>query len=146
MRNILVDNQKRVLAWMARKVDAPFFSADAKAIGWEAGGVLIGGVVFELWSGPNIYMHVAVEDGAVVTRKDLRIAFAYPFQHLNCKRITGLVRADNLKAQRFDEHLGFRLEGRMRQAAADGTDMLVYGMLSDECRWLGVKNGALAHN
>jgi RimJ/RimL family protein N-acetyltransferase len=129
---------------MAAKVDAPFFFPDAKGVGWESDGVLVGGVVFEQYNGLNIFMHVAIEDGAVVTRKDLRIAFAYPFVHLGCKRITGLVRADNARAQRFDEHLGFRQEGALRQAAADGTDMVVYGMLKEECRWIGGNNGTLA--
>lgn len=145
MTTLILGDQFRVLSWMQQKVDAPRFF-EPKAIGWERGGQIVCGVVFEQWSGPNIFMHVAIEDGAVVTRRSLKLAFAYPFTHLNCSRITGLVRADNLKAQRFDEHLGFRLEGRLRSAATDGTDMLVYGMLRNECRWLGVNDGALAQN
>ena len=138
MKRVILDDQQRVLSWVGKKIDAPNFAGDAKAIGWEVDGELQGGVVFENWNGPNIYMHVAINEGCVVTRSDLRIAFAYPFVQLKCNRITGLVRVDNRRAQRFDEHLGFRVEGRLRHAHADGTDMFVYGMVKEDCRWVGV--------
>ena len=62
--------------------------------------------------------------------------FAYPFLQLHCRRVTGLVRVDNLPAQKFDEHLGFVREGLIRSACTDGTDMILYGMLADECKFL----------
>lgn len=138
MKTILLDCRDRVLLWVGEKVDAGSFADDAQAIGWEKNGELVAGVVFEKWDGPNIFMHVAVTEGMVVTKRDLRIVFSYPFTHLKCNRVTGLVRVDNIKAQRFDEHLGFVREGQLRQAHSDGTDMYVYGMTSKECRWIGV--------
>jgi RimJ/RimL family protein N-acetyltransferase len=49
------------------------------------------------------------------------------------------VREDNLDAQRFDEHLGFKREGLVRRGADDGTNLILYGMLKEECRWLEMK-------
>jgi RimJ/RimL family protein N-acetyltransferase len=72
-----------------------------------------------------------------MTKDYLFRCFAYPFLQLNCRRITGLVRADNFVAQKFDEHLGFRREGLLREACDDGTDMILYGMLKNECRFIG---------
>ena len=85
-------------------------------------------------------MHVVAVPGKRWMTKDfLWRCFAYPFIQLQCNRITGLVRVDNLAAQKFDEHLGFVKEGLLRKAAKDGTDYIVYGMLREECRWLEIR-------
>jgi len=68
-----------------------------------------------------------------MTRAFLRAAFRYPFVQLGCRRVTGYVPAQNLEAQRFDEHLGFRREGLMRHAMEDD-DVIVYGLLREEAR------------
>ena len=138
MKAIILDQQERILAWMQKQVDSPRFLPDAKGVALEEDGELIAGVAFENWTGSNIFMHVAVNAGVVLTRARIKVAFAYPFLQLKCRRITGLVRADNMKSQQFAEHLGFKQEGRLRHAANDGTDMLVFGLLREECKWLGV--------
>jgi RimJ/RimL family protein N-acetyltransferase len=43
---------------------------------------------------------------------------------------------DNTQAQKFDEHLGFVREGVLRKACKDGTNIILYGMLRDECRFI----------
>jgi len=85
-------------------------------------------------------MHVAAIPGKRwMTKEFLWRSFAYPFIQLKCNRITGLVREDNLDAQRFDEHLGFKREGLLRGACLDGSNMILYGLLKDECRFLRMK-------
>jgi RimJ/RimL family protein N-acetyltransferase len=73
-----------------------------------------------------------------MSRSFLGEVFRYPFEQLRVQRVTGLVPARNEQAARFDEHLGFKLEGRVRQILPDGDDVLVYGMLKSECRFLNV--------
>jgi hypothetical protein len=73
-----------------------------------------------------------------MNRAFLGEGFRYPFEQLGCKRVTGLVPARNEVAARFDEHLGFIYEGRIRQVLPNGDDLLVYGMLREECRFLQV--------
>jgi RimJ/RimL family protein N-acetyltransferase len=107
------------------------------AIGLEEDGQIIAGVLFQAHCGPNVLMHVA-SDGTRkwMTPAYLCACFRYPFEHLKVRRITGLVRADNLPAQKFDEHLGFVREGVMRHGASDGTDMIIYGLLKEDCKYL----------
>ena len=82
-------------------------------------------------------MHIAAVPGRRwMTRDFLRVAFRYPFWQLGCRRVTGYVPASNADALRFDLHLGFVQEGRMREALPDGEDVIVLGMLRNECRWL----------
>jgi RimJ/RimL family protein N-acetyltransferase len=147
MKNVIYGQDQHICEWVGDRVDEDDFGPGAVGIGLEEDGELIAGVVYNLYTGPSICMHVAAAEGKRwMTREYLWRCFAYPFIQLKCNRITGLVREDNLAAQRFDEHLGFKREGLLRQACTDGTNLILYGMLREECRWLGVKNGAMAHH
>lgn len=139
MKRVIYGEDARVAKWVGDLVNENY-AAGSAAIGLEQDGELIAGVVFDLYTGPSISMHVAAIPGKRWMTKDfLWRCFAYPFLQLQCNRITGLVRADNLVAQKFDEHLGFKREGLLRKAAADGTDYVLYGMLREECRWLEIR-------
>lgn len=139
MKKVIYGQDFHIAQWVGFRIDEDNFG-QCTAIGLEEDGNLIAGVVYNLYNGPSICMHVAAEPGKRwMTRDFLFRAFAYPFIQLGCKRVTGLVRVDNIEARRFDEHLGFVQEGVIRQGATDGTDMILYGMLKEECRWLGVR-------
>lgn len=147
MKTVVYGQDQRVIEWVGDRVDEDEFGFGAIGLGLEEDGELIAGVVFNMYTGPSISMHVAAVPGKRWMTKDfLWRSFAYPFLQLKCNRVTGLVRVDNLDAQRFDEHLGFKREGLIRRACTDGTDMILYGMIREECRWLGVKNGTVAYN
>ena len=140
MKSVIYTDKQRVIDWVAERVEEDDFGSGAIGIGLEENGELIAGVVFNLYTGPSISMHVAAIPGKRwMTREYLWTCFAYPFLQLKCNRVTGLVRIDNLVAQKFDEHLGFKREGVLRRACTDGTDMIVYGMLREECRFLEIK-------
>lgn len=131
---------KEVIKFVGDRVDENDFGS-AIGIGQYKDGKIIAGVVYNLYNGPSICMHVASEPGTRwLTRDFLFRVFAYPFIQLGCNRVTGLVRTDNMEARRFDEHLGFKQEGVIRKGASDGTDMILYGMLLEECRWLELKD------
>ena len=139
MKKAIYGQDFHIARWVGLRVDEDDFGA-CTTIGLEEDGNLIAGVVYNLYNGPSICMHVAAEPGKRwMTRDYLFRCFAYPFIQLDCNRVTGIVKADNLEARRFDEHLGFKQEGVIRKGAADGSDMILYGMLKEECRWLGVK-------
>ena len=139
MKTVIYGQNDRVIPWVGQRIDEDEFG-QAEAIGLEQDGELIAGVVFNWYTGPSLSMHVAAEPGRRwMTRDYLYRVFAYPFLQVGCKRVTGLVREDNLDAQRFDEHLGFKREGLIRQGASDGSNLILYGMLKDECRWLEMK-------
>lgn len=137
MKSVIYGHDDKVAAWVAERVGADEFGPGTVALGLEEDEKLIAGVVFNMYTKASICMHVAAEPGKRWMTKDfLWRSFAYPFVQLNCNRITGLVRVDNFDAQRFDEHLGFKREGLVRRGCVDGTDMILYGMLREECRFL----------
>jgi RimJ/RimL family protein N-acetyltransferase len=106
------------------------------ALGLVREGRLVAGVVYNHWSETNCCMHVgAVPGRAWLVPEFLFAAFDYPFNERKLRRVTGLVPKKNAQARKFDEHLGFKLEGSMRHALPHD-DLLVYGMLARECRWI----------
>jgi RimJ/RimL family protein N-acetyltransferase len=147
MKTVVYGQDQRICKWVGDRVDEDNFGSGAIAIGLEDDGELIAGVVFNMYTGPSISMHVAAVPGSYWLNRDfLWRSFAYPFIQLGCRRVTALVRSDNAASHRFVRHLGFTEEGLLRRACTDGMDMVVYGMLLEECRWLGVKHGAMAYN
>ncbi|WP_395138278.1 GNAT family N-acetyltransferase [Schlegelella aquatica] len=137
-KRIILDDHLRVVRWVAPRIDEePEGLLPAIGIGLEQDGQLIAGVLYTRYTGTSMEMHVAAIPGRRwLTREYLQTCFAYPFDMVGCRRVTGLVRASNYEARRFDEHLGFKQEGVLRKAAADGDDIIVYGMLREECRWI----------
>jgi RimJ/RimL family protein N-acetyltransferase len=139
MKRIVWDEPERVMRFVASRVgENELFGYSA--IGLERDGELVAGVLYEQHNGPNVMMHVA-SDGSRhwMTPAYMAACFRYPFLQLGVNRVSGLVRADNKDAQRFDEALGFKPEGVLREAAADGADLILYGMLKRECRYLDGK-------
>ena len=140
MKKIIVDQPERVGNFVSRIMKNDGWSS-YQAIGLEEDGELIAGVLFDNYNGASICMHVAALPGKRwMTKEYLWYCFHYPFNELKVKRITGLVAESNLEARRFDEHIGFELETRLKDACPDG-DMLVYVLWKDNCRFLRKSHG-----
>lgn len=136
MKRIVWNEPARVELFVRQKLDCRPFREYA-AIGLESDGRLAAGVLFDNKWDASIQMHVA-SDGSRqwMTPALLAACFGYAFNQEKVNLIVGLVRADNVMARRFDEHLGFKKRGQLPLACTDGTDLIVYGMLRSECRYI----------
>ena len=139
MQRIILNERDRCAEWARQRIPhVPSWGEWCEAIGLERDGELLAVVVYNYFSGEgaDIAMHIAAVPGRRwMTRQFLRVAFRYPFVQLKCRRVTGYVPASNADALKFDLHLGFQQEGRMREALKNGEDVIVLGMLERECRW-----------
>ena len=117
--------------WVLKQIDVEKLDP-CVAIGVEHKGRLIAGVVYNEYRGNDIRLHVAAISPRWATRKNISALLAYPFIQLGCKRITGVVRAKNKEARKFDEGIGFIYEGTVRKGAENGDDLIIYGMLKNE--------------
>lgn len=132
---IVYGQDRRVCEWvMARTIGGELPCEKYTAIGAEENGELYAGCVYERWTGPNIWMHIAGE-GHWCTHENLFAAFRYPFLQLNCRRVTAQIGDSDRRMHKLLRHLGFQFEGRMRHAYADD-DAAIYGLLRSECKWL----------
>lgn len=112
-------------------------SSDMRAIGLRAHGEIVAAVIYEGLNARNVWMHVAAVPGKRwLTRMFLRAAFKYPFVICKVARVSGYVDDTNLDARRFNEHLGFKEEARLRGAANDGGDVILYVMYREDCRYV----------
>lgn len=135
------ENTDEVGRWVCFRTGGVYEPGCSTAIGQrDDDGKLVGGVLFDHYNGRSIAMHVAGEGTHWVSRQLLRAAFEYPFRQLRVKKVLGLVDSTNRPARRFDEHLGFVLEARVRDAGPQG-DLLIYSMTADRCRWIRGQNG-----
>lgn len=134
MRRIVYGENERVGKWI-QEHDGGYYRAESQCIGLERDGELIAGVMYDWHNDASIYMHVASGPKRWMDRSYLRAVFAYPFIQLKCNVIIGLVAEDNFSARRFDEHIGFTLEHRIKGADPAG-DLLIYTMRPEQCRWL----------
>lgn len=107
------------------------------AVGMEEDGRIIAGAIYERCNGHNVFLHGA-SDGSKqwASRALLRAVAEHAFVTLGVPRMTTMVAATNADALRFDLKFGFREEGRMKNAAHDGSDLIVLVMWRDECKWL----------
>lgn len=133
----------------SRVIGVPLFDDNSKAIGLILNNEIKAAVVYNAFSSDNTrkwndcQMHVAAKPGAKwASREFLYHAFNYPFNVLGCRRVTGLVKVDNIAAQKFDEKIGFVKEGVLRRAI-DNQDAIIYGMLKEECKWLDYKTSTV---
>jgi RimJ/RimL family protein N-acetyltransferase len=134
---VITWDRERCATWARERIPGIESWSDwYQAFGWETDGKLVAAVVYTHFNGSDIWMHCAIDcKGKCLTRTAIKAAFRYPFVQLGCRRVTGLVAARNVAAQKIDEKLGFVREGLLREGLPDD-DLIVFGMLKKDCRWL----------
>lgn len=110
-----------------------------RGIGLRRHGDLVATAIYEGFNGQNIWVHLAgLPGGRWMTRDFLRAGFAYPFKVCGVNRLSGYVNASNTDARRLNEHLGYEEEARLKGAAPDGGDVILYVMWRENCRFLEI--------
>ena len=143
MKFIGFDREDEAIQWAKEKIgiDGPVgFARAMSAVDTSGAFVLV--VVISNFSKRNVDMNQVMADNGKgfsprVIKQMFNALFHYVFDELKVARVTGLVRAKNLKARRLDEHLGFKLEGIMKESFEDD-DLCIYGFLKQdflEHRW-----------
>lgn len=136
MKEVVYSPTDEMLTWASDRGGIKFRD-DAAAIGLRSDQGLHGVIVFDSFTTTGCWVSVVSDGGRKwITRELIIKVFAYPFIQLGYPRLNSFVSVDNADAIRFNEHFGFRREGIMREAGEHGEDLIVYGMLRRECRWL----------
>lgn len=138
---MLVVEPKEVIAQFVSEqikgVDSWWDPRNYSALGLVRSGQLIAGLIYTGYRKPDITVHIgAIPGRRWLTREFLYAMCDYPFNFLDCGRVTIPVKADNAECLRFVKHFGFTEEGRLRKAFPDGQDLVILGLLKNECRWL----------
>lgn len=128
MKNVVYGQDHKFVYW-AEDVIGLQFRPDATSIGLEDDqGNILAACVFDNFSLCDVNMHIASNGTrAWLNREYIVRCFAYPFVQCEMRRVTGLVPAKNKAALKFDLHLGFTVEGRLKNALPDD-DIILLGM------------------
>lgn len=139
------DGRPTSLAAVERMYDSQWADPSADAVRWaiEAHDLLIGGAELTRidWRNRSAELAVWIGDRAYRQRgcgtDAMRLALNYAFKLLGLNRVSYLAAASNEAAVEAYKQIGFRDEGRMRQAVyRDGRylDVVMLGILREE--WL----------
>lgn len=134
---IFVFDAERIGKWVCEKAGGKYQQGNT-GIGVELNGELIAGVMYDGYTGSNISIHSRIDNPRKVPKKFYWMVFDYPFNQLKVKRLSGIVCIINSKAQKLNEHLGFKREAILGDYFPEG-DAIVYVMKKDDCRFLGDK-------
>lgn len=133
---IVYGEESRLLPWAAERIGVRRFRTDAYSIGQERDGELCAVVVFDNFTEHDCMMHVASDGSRRWLTRDLLVsAFAYPFIQLGLRRVTSPIASRNKDSLAFNQHLGFKQEGRHPFAAGDD-DVITLGLLREQCRFV----------
>lgn len=110
------------------------WGSDPKAIGLEVDGDLRAGVVYTNYSPGNVFASIALD--TPLTRWFLYAIFYSPFIAWKVRHITCTIEESNVKSIKLCSHLGFTQRGRLPEAAVNGEDVIIMGMLARECRFI----------
>lgn len=136
MATRLISNPARVFAFLSQHIPMQMV-AGMKGIGLERDGELIAGAMYEGYNGHNVWVHLAGAPGKKwMNREFLRYGFHYPFVEMGVKRLSGYVNASNTEAVRLNKHFGYTEEARLKGAAPDGGDVILFVMWREDCRFL----------
>ena len=127
-----------IKGWVAKRTNVSSFGP-AATIGIADGNRLIAGVVYSNFREGNIEASIAADHPGWCRRGVLRALMSYPFDQLQCRRITCLIPSTHVKSLRLCRGLGFKIEGLCREGFGPGVDAIVMGLLRRECRWLKVE-------
>lgn len=129
-----IEPRAAIAQWVLDKLASKgrFFD-DFKTIGVFDGERLLGAVIFDGFTERDCELHICLHDRRAVSRRTIRAVFDYPFNQLRLERVSANVLASNQPSHEFVQRLGFTLEGQKRMK---GENVLMYGLMSHECRWI----------
>lgn len=99
-------------------------------------GKLIGAVVIVERTADNTIISVCGTTPRWAQRHILEEMFGVLFNDMGKKRLTCMVSVDNERSLKFTRGIGWQQEGVLRKAGSEGEDLVVFGMLKEECEYL----------
>jgi RimJ/RimL family protein N-acetyltransferase len=110
--------------WIAARAECVYCS-DSKGIVAYRDGKLVGAVSFDHWSHNSCHIHTAFEDMLIFKHGFTEAVFDYIFNQCDKGVIIGVTPACNVKALRFNKHIGFEEVFRLKDGFEEGIDFVV---------------------
>jgi hypothetical protein len=99
-------------------------------------GNLVAGILLESWSHNSVTIHIRVDDPLVFKNRFAEECFNYIFCTAGKGVLIGVTPANNIKALRFNRHIGLREIYRISDGYAVGVDYVVQELRKENCRYI----------
>ena len=148
---LVYEGQEYIARWVAARIPQMAGVDDfgpCSAIGIEGeDGKPIAGVVFHNYFPHfgNVEMSVASESPRWLTKRLIQAIMKYPFEQLDCRRVTSMTPKKNAPTRTFLTKFGFTMEGKLRKGFGDD-DLMIYGLMRREFRLSRWVNGHATPN
>lgn len=123
-----------------KSINSQFTEVTMQVISRSENGVLLGGAVYENWTGAggSVLAHISGFAQNWINRDMLFVMFDYPFVQLDCKQAFGQVAAKNTHSIEFNKKMGWEEVIRLEGVFPDD-DMILMRLRRENCRFLGIK-------
>lgn len=125
----MIVTDDRVAPFVGAQIDAIIYPPFT-AMGLEREGQIIGGAVFNCYTGPDIELTLA---GSVWNRPFLRAMGQYAFGQLGCCRVQ--MTTEKEAVAQYAERLGGQREGILRDKFGPRRNGIILGILAHEYRF-----------
>ena len=99
-------------------------------------GKIVCAVAFDHWSHNSVHIHTAFEDLLCFKHGWPEAVFGYIFNDCDKGVIMGVTPANNLKAVRFNKHIGFVELFRVKDGFEVGIDFVVTEYRKENCKYI----------
>lgn len=116
-------------AWIEARIPDYRSGQHTICVGVERGGRLCAVVAWDNFrEGACMDVSIAADNPRWATRQTITTLLMYPFGQLKVRRINSFVAKGNKRARKLNEGLGFKLEGKLRDACKNNEPLLVFGL------------------
>lgn len=124
------------MEWLCKRAGCQLTQAAKAIAAVDDAGRVRGMVAYDDFTRNSCVVHQAVES-PIAWRTLIPTCFVYPFEELHLGVVIGTVPANNARALRMTQRLGFRETYRVREAWAPGVDMVVHELRRADCVRMG---------
>jgi len=123
-----------------RATGGDFSKVTMEVISRTENGILMGGVVYENYTGKggSVIAHIAKFAPNWITRDFLWMIFDYPFRQLDCNQVINHCRAKNADAIQLCKSMGGKEVAKIEAVFPDD-DVVILSIKRQGCRFLDIK-------
>ena len=132
---IELNNPAHAMA-IAQVLRKPYYVGGDYVISRSSEGRLLGGVIFQQYTGSAVAMHVAGMAPNWMSRALIWWTFNYAFRMLKVEKLIGAVSTGRPRSLSLAIRMGFVEEARLQDVVPDGA-LVILSMVPAACPWLG---------
>jgi len=121
--------------WVASRAKVVKSQWDRGLVSVNDAGEVGGGVIFDNFTLTSCTVHIAIENPLILRAGFFNEVARFLFDVCEREVLLGITPGDNVKALRFNRHVGWEEIARIPNGQDHGVDLVIQTMRPDQCRW-----------